>query len=239
MSKIEYKREFLDIVYDLSKINNTVVFKKSEDKDKIFIFTSDSAKLITYRLEAPIEYFNIPEDQIAFYKYGEFYTFLNVFHNPEFKFKRNKIIISEGDSKFNYLLVEPDLIKVPQPKKINFGECDLKFNLTSTTIDNLSKMINSLIKAKQIKIYGNENKINMNIFADGYDNSFEKSFDVEQISDFSGDFSFNIYSDLITSMPNKKDYIFHLKFIDHNRAFVKATLIHENINLDIYTAHKK
>jgi hypothetical protein len=226
---IVFNSEIFNLIKDLSSINNSIIFEKNDGK--VLITRSDSEKTIVYRLETPMEYFDFNKDEIAFYNYNEFYQFLTVFRSPTMLLEGNKIILSEGESKFNYIIQNPEAITSPRPKKPNFNDPDVEFVLDANTLDEISKM-NALIKAKHAKIFGNGETINIRLFNNLHDNSFDKKISVKNLTNFDNEFDFNIFTDIFTKIPLKRDYKVSIK----KEGFVKMSLVDENISLDIYTA---
>ena len=229
MQKIEYQREILDLVKDLTEINNSVIFEK--DNNKVVVKRADAEVTLAYILEAPAKFLNYGDDQIAFYNYSEFYQFFNAFDSPELKRVKNKLIISESNSKIEYLLSNPESI-TPGPKRIQFDSPDIKFVLNSSDLDEITKM-NALISAKKAKIIGDTKSISVIIYNSLHENSFEKKFKIENLTGFKDNFEFVISSDLFSKVPQKKDYISEIK----KEGFVKMSLNNEKIGLNIFTGY--
>jgi hypothetical protein len=226
---IVFNSEIFTLIKDLSAINNSIIFEKNEGK--VLVTRSDSEKTIVYRLETPAEYFDFNKDEIAFYNYNEFYQFLTVFRGPTMVLEGNKIVLSEGESKFNYIIQNPEAITSPRPKKPNFNSPDIEFDLDANTLDEISKM-NALIKAKHAKIFGNGEIVNIRLFNNMHDNSFDKKIPVKNLTNINEDFEFNIFTDIFTKIPLKRDYKVSIK----KEGFVKMSLVDQNVSLDIYTA---
>jgi len=93
-------------------------------------------------------------------------------------------------------------------------------------------MIN-LIKPKKAQITTKGNKATIKIFNNLHDNTFEKTFKVDNITDKEIDFV--IFSDTFDQFPMKRNYVFEIK----ENGFVKISLVDENMSLDVYTARIK
>jgi hypothetical protein len=229
MKKIEYRKEIFDIVNDLSQINNSVIFEKEDDK--VVIKAIDAEKTIAYVLEAPKSFFDFEDDQIAFYNYNEFYQFFRAVEAAEMKKTESMITLCGHNSKISYLLSNPESIG-PSAKRPGYANSDLKFNLTAYDLSEIIKM-NSLIKAKRARIYGDSKSINIRLYNDLHDNSFEKTYDIENLSGFDKEFDFAIFSEHFEKLPSKKDYVVEIKCA----GFVKFSLANNDINLNIYTGY--
>lgn len=231
MKKIEYRKELFDIVNDLSQINNSVIFEKEDDK--VVIKTVDAEKTIAYVLEAPKSFFDFEEEQIAFYNYNEFYQFFRAVEAAEMKKTDKTITLCGHNSKISYLLSNPESID-SSSKRPSYANSDLKFNLPAYDLSEIIKM-NSLIKAKRAKIYGDGKSINIRLYNDLHDNFFEKSYVVENLSGDEKEFNFAIFSEHFEKLPPKKDYVVEIK----RTGFVKFALANNDINLNIYTGYVK
>jgi hypothetical protein len=235
--KVEFKQEIFDVVKDLSLINNSVIFSKSEEGDKILVKRKDIEQTIAYILEVPVDYFNFHTSDIAFYNYNEFYQYLKAFDNPELKVDENKIYMLENNSKIDYILSDKESIaKEGSINNVKFLNPDISIKLSSTDLDEIVKM-NSLIRAKKAKLYGNlKDGISIKIFNNQHENSFEKTFAAEKIAeDFDGKVDFTIFSDMFTKIPQKRNYLIEIK----KEGYIKISLIDENIKLSVYTGFVK
>lgn len=238
MSKIEYKEELFNIVKDLSLINNSIIFIKSEDKSKVLVKRRDIEQSIAYILEVPVSYFNFETEDVSFYNYNEFYQYINAFDNPEIKMDNNKIYIYENNSKVNYILSDKEsLAKEGILNNIKFENSVVKFNLSSSELDEIVKM-SSLIRAKKAKIIVEGNTITVRVYSNQHENSFEKIFTKAELLDknnnpivFSESIEFIIFSDIFNKIPQKKNYTVEIK----KEGFIKIKLVDENINLSVYT----
>jgi hypothetical protein len=234
MYKVNYNPGLLDILKDLSRIDMSVIFEKDE-KNNVVVKRADTEQTIAYQLKAPSEYFSVQDDKIAFYMYNEFYQYYKAFSDgdPEISIDNNKIFLSLNESKSDYKLSSPESIK-DGPKSINFTNPDIKFNLTSKDLDEFSRMI-ALIKPKKIQIFGTGDKITLKIFNNIHENTFEKTFHVENFGEIDDEIDFVIFSETLDCLPIKRDYTIEIK----KQGFVKISLIDENISLDIFTGKVK
>lgn len=232
MSKIQYNKELFELLKDLSSINTQVVFEKNEEGN-VLIRRADSESTIAYQLVAPNEYFAFEDEQIAFYNYPEFYQYLTAFKTAELSIMDKSVTIKEGSSMTKYLLTNPESIPAG-PKSINFTDPDIRLNLSSVELDELLKMI-GLINSKKTQIVGNGKKITFKVYNNLHDNTFEKTFDVENLTDFEDEVDFVMFSDTFKNLPPKRDYVIEIK----SQGFIRISLVDENVKLDIYTGRVK
>lgn len=232
MSKvIEYKKEFLDLIKDLTDINNKIRLQK--EGDKIVVRRADEEVTIAYMLDAPINYFNI-EDELGFYNYTDFYGYLKALQDPKIKLDNNKLILDTGSEKVDYILTNPDSTG-KSPQDAEFTNVDFEFKLSVTDLDVIRNMIGQ-IKASRAKITTiDNNKVSIRIYNSLHDNSLVKTFDIKNLSDFSENVEFTIFSDIFLQIPAKRDYVINVI----NRGFMKVSLQHEAINLNIFTGRVK
>jgi hypothetical protein len=231
MNAVAYKSELFDVLKDLTAINNQVIFEKQDDK--VMIRRSDAESTIAYQLLAPKEYFAFDEEKLAFYNYMEFYQYFRAINTPEIFIDGAKIFIKSGSAKVDYILSNPESIQAG-PKSINFKSPDIKFCLSSADHDELMKMIN-LIKPKKAQITSNGENVKVKLFNNLHDNTFEKTFDIENVSKNKDEIDFVIFSETFENIPLKRDYTIEIK----KEGFIKISLVDENLSLDIYTGKIK
>ncbi len=235
--KISYKKELFDIINDLTCINESIAFERVEDI--VMVRKSDKMKTTPYILKAPAEYFDFdntdPESGnniIAFYKYAEFYRYLNTIKNPELTLDDPKIIISRGgNSKVNikYPLSDEEGI-INGPKKFNLPPWDITFVLPREDLDEIVK-INGLVKGAKAQLSCVDDVLTIDIYSSDHEQAFDKEFKCDRISDMSEDFSFIINGDRFSLLPSKRDYNVNIS----SQGMVNMSLIHDDIEFDFYT----
>ena len=224
-TKLEYDKEILSLINDLSTINPSIILEKNGDQ--ILINRTNPATTIAYRLTTDASGLNFEGDEIAFHTYQEFYQLLTCFEDPSIKQNDNKVIISEKNSKINYLLSDADTIK-RGPKEFLFTDADIELELSSVDIKELVKMI-GLLNSNKVILSCKSNKIDVCLSNSDHDNSFNKVYDAtsEEIEDF----ELVISTDIFTLSP-KGDYKISVK----KEGIAKFELMHEKVKLDLYTA---
>lgn len=232
MSKVQYNSELFDLLKDLTSINTQVIFEKDSDGN-VLVRRADSESTIAYQLVAPKHYFDFQYDQIAFYNYPEFYNYFKALGEPEIDIDQKSVILKSGSSKGSYLLSNPESIAAG-PKSINFKDPDIRLRISSEELDELLKMI-GLINSKKTQVFGDGKKITFKVFNNLHDNTFEKSFDIENLTNFDDEIDFIMFSDTFKNLPAKRDYVIEVK----SQGFVRISLVDDNVSLDIYTGRVK
>jgi len=234
VKKVEYNKEMLSLLNDLCSINESIIVKKVNEGKALMVQRANNAKSIAYRLGMNPEVFNFDGDEVAFYKFAEFYQLLSCFETPELSQIDNKFIISKDKSKINYLLSEPESI-TKGPSNIRFQDPSVSIKLESSDIKELKKMIGLLV-AKNTRFTCKDNKADITCYNSNHDNSFTKTYDTETCDK---DIRFSISSEIFTVIPDG-DYKIELmqKTTPSNKEIHQArfTLIKENIALEIFTA---
>lgn len=221
---VEYNKDSLSLINELCSINESIVILKTDGQ--LTIQRSNNAKSIAYRLILPDTSFNIDGDSVGFYKFPEFYQLISCFNNPNIlQATDNKLIIEKDKSKINYLLSDVETLS-KGPKKINFGESDAKFVLNTAELKELKKMV-GLLTAKNIRLDVSGNSIDVTLYNNNHDNSFNRVYDCESTETF----EYSISSDILTIIP-EGDYTIELV----KSGIVRFTLIRENVSLEIFTA---
>jgi len=227
---IEFKKEFVDLINELTCINPSVAIMREDDR--IFVSQSDKFQTLPYILSAPYNYFDI-SDTIAFYKFADFHRYFSSVKDPALQLKENSnsIVISGkvAKTKINYRLSSEDGVS-NGPREVLFGDGDALFTLTKDDLDEIVK-INNLVKGDKAKIRCVGDKVNIRFYKNGSDNDFEKEFDCERTSENEEDFEFEILANRFENIPNKRDYAVYLS----RESFIKISLIHEDIELNIYS----
>lgn len=236
MANIEYKRELFDLVNDLTAINKSVAFERMTVTDesgnvveeKIAIRKSDKNRTIVYLLKVPVNYFDI-DSTVAFYDYANFYKFLTSIKDVKLTLNEDKMILAGNGIKLHYLLSDEEGI-INGPKKINFNNPDVRFTLTKEDLDEIVRL-NSLVKGNKANISCVGNTLTIKFYTNSSDNSFEKTFECERLTDYEMDIDFTIFANRFEYLPSKRDYVFDISA----KKYIQISLIHEEIELLVYT----
>lgn len=221
---VEYNKESLSLINDLCSITESIIIQK--DGDKLLILRNNNSRSVVYRLILPKTSFNIEGDSIGFYKFPEFYQLLSCFSSPNIlQASDNKLIIESDKSKINYLLSDIESL-TKGPKKITFESPEATFELSSSELKELKKMI-GLLTAKNIKLSCSKKNIDVTLYNSGHDNSFDKTYECKSTEDF----EFPIASDIFTVIP-EGDYTISIM----KAGMVRFSLKRENVSLEIFTA---
>ena len=223
---IIYNKDLFDFVSNLTAINNSIAFERVGDR--VVVRKSDKNKTLPYILSVPAEYFDI-EDTVAFYKYDHFYKFMSTLKRPNLKIKEDRMIMSGKGIRVNYMLSDPEGI-INGPKTVEFDNWNIRFTLTKEDLDEIVK-INTLVKGTKARIRCEDNSILITIYSSGSDNSFEKEFEAERLTDNDDTFEFTILSNRFEFLPSKRDYSIDIS----QEKFMRMSLIHEEIEFDMYS----
>ena len=223
---MEFKKEYLDLVKDLSPINPCIIFDK--DEDNVIIKRSDASNSIIYTLEAPKDNFNFEAEDIAFYNYPEFHQILSVFDEPKLiESAENRITISEKQSKINYRISDSEVIPKVQGEG-HFESPDCEFTITVEQLDKIKKMI-GLISSEKIrfKVTKDSEDVICDFFNLSHSNNWEKPYSLDSISEET--FELIISAKIFTLMP-RNSYVISIK----EDGIVKLNYVHDEYKLDIY-----
>jgi hypothetical protein len=233
---IEYKRELFDFVNDLTAINPSIAFERIFDEsynaDRICVRKSDKNRSLVYTLSVPVEYFDIKET-VAFYMYSNFYKFLTSIKNVKLSVDGNLMVLNGSGVKLNYILSDEEGI-TNGPKSIGFKDPAVRFTLTAEAIDEIVKL-NSLVKGSKAKISCIGTAITVTIYTTDSDNSFEKTFECERLTDYEDDIEFVIFSNRFEYLPSKRDYVVDITANN----YIRISLINETFDFNMYTGVAK
>jgi len=234
-NKVEYNKDMLSLLNDLSAINESVIINKNDKK--LSVQRANNARSIAYRLSMESSVFNFSGDQVSFYKFPEFFQLLSCFDSPELHQTDDKLVISKDKCKINYLLSDPETL-TKSPKQIQFDNPQVEFKLSTADIKELKKMI-GLLTAKNTKFTCAKNKVDITCYNSGHDNSFSKSYPTDKCTK---DLSFAISSDVFPVIP-EGDYVIELmeKPLPNSKdgktiSIVRFTLQKKDTALEIFTA---
>lgn len=201
MKSIEFDPITLKVISDLSKIvkikdSNTHPIKITKNDEGIHIKAGNAGRSVVFTLDAPSYNFNFEGEEICFYDYNEFFSYINVFEAPtitqgtigEGNAETEAVIISEGRRKLSYPLSDAEVIK-GSLKNIKWDECDARFNFSADNLAQLKKILSLLGSSKdneiKMKFVGNEvtitasTQLNKNSYEDVYELAEEVETDFE------------------------------------------------------------
>jgi len=223
---INYKRELFDLINDLTSISPSIGFEC--DETSVIVRKCDEERTIPYILTAPIDYFGITET-IAFYNYPNFYSFMDMIKDAKLTYNGNVLNIDGATTKINYTLSDEGSI-INGPSSIAFNDADYTFVLSRDELDEIVKMKN-LVKAKRCIITCDDDVVKLKMYTDETSHSVVKEFVGDNVSDIEDVIKFEVSADRFSHLPPKRDYTVHIK----KEKFMKFSLMHDEINLDIYS----
>jgi hypothetical protein len=230
---IQYDKNYLSLIDSLGVISSKVLIKNGEQL-KIFNGNAGSESTLFYELIAPVEKFIFEGKEIAFNNFKEFFQILNCYSAPTLSLKDNKILIKKDKSKFNYVLSDPEQIRLDM--EIEFDSHDVSFKVTEADLVEIKKLI-GLVRASDKKdsvvwtdLTSKENNLNMVFKTAEHNNSFERECTCETVKD---DAKITIVADVFTALPkgNYSGYI-------NNEGIVKFVLEDNEIILNIFVGGK-
>lgn len=203
---VQYNAPYFELIKNLTAISPGIIFSRDSASKQIVVNRTNKGRSIFFKVTAPEEYFQFSSsvDKVAFYNFAEFYNLMNAIGCSKLIHKDNKIIIESAIGKVNYVLSAPETL-AKSPTKINVSDPDMSFNLSSETLIELKK-INSMMNAKYAKISNQEKSITIKLFNSAHENSFDKIFVPETVSEDIEDFDFPIYSDVFSKIPTSMNY---------------------------------
>lgn len=223
---VKFKKDFLNLVNDLTTINPSIIFEKNAEKS-IMIKRTDPAVTVAYVLSASSDSFDFGKEPLAIYNYPEFYQLINVFEEPQMIVEENKIIICSKKSKVKYLVSDVESIS-KGPKEITFPEDYVSLKLNKDILKNVKKMI-GLIKAEKVAFAIDDDVIIVRCFNDSHSNSWEDEFKLEKDSEKK--FNIVISSKVFTLLP---DYDYSLNIA--KAGIVRFKYTNESVNLEVFVA---
>ncbi|MFW6272861.1 MAG: hypothetical protein ACOC2U_03680 [bacterium] len=227
MSKdVKFDREFLNLVQNLTKINSSILFERSDDNG-VIIKRKNPAGSIAYILSASEDSFDFDEEEIAFYNFPEFAQMLSVFKSPNIKQDENRLVISENKSKIKYVVTDPEIIS-RGPNKVNFGDADATMVIDRDLLKEIRSMI-GILDSENIKLKISDNNITVVCYNSNHDNQWENTYDIE--NSLGKDFELTIKSEVFVHIPDG-NYKMELK----EAGIVKFAYQSDIVNLDIFVA---
>lgn len=230
---ISYSKVYFQTIKDMTRFSPQIVLSKKEGN--IVINQRNADETIAFTITAPESNFGFDSETIAFFNYGEFHNFLELFTNPNIEIDKSKIILSESTSKTEYILSNPEACKVGDD--IKWKNPDIRFELPQKELENFvkaSSLFNSSEPIKKARIVGNGDtisielvNININPKQKSYDKIFSKQFKVEKLSEC-GEYDFIVNREFFISSP-KRNYTVELK----KEGFLKMSHTEEGISVDI------
>jgi hypothetical protein len=231
MQKVNYSSDFLEIVKDLSSINESIIFDK--EQDKVFVRRMNDTKTTAYILEVDVDNFNFDGDVLCIYRYNEFYRYFKFFSNPEIFKDDRLLILSQDNAQIHYPLYEKEACLPEGPKSFNFPTSVISLTLTKDNIEKFIK-VSSLNNAKKAQVFGNEKNMTVKLFNSNYEVSYDQKFEVNSLNNFIGEYDFTYFLEFFTKIPVRN---YKMEFSDNG--YLKLNLIDDSMKLTIFTSSVK
>lgn len=230
VTPVKFKKETLNLINDLAAINNQIVIGKDEKDKNAVIKSANPAETLAYIFTTKKDNFSFDGDELAFYKFSEFYQMLSCFAEPTINQNLNKLVISEKTAKLNYLLTDASIIQ-KGPSSIKFVNPDYSIKIEKAGLAELEKMVGLLeTENVSISIKKNSAKATIKLFNSDHNNSFEKSFTLDE-KNGQEDFEIKFSAEIFRYAP-KEDYTVDIK----KEGILRFAFENENANVQLFTA---
>jgi len=198
----------MDVLKNFSEINQSIVIKEGNEIKTISALKNILSKATVAE--------NFPKD-FAIYDLPTFIGIQSTMSEPDFDFKDDCMVMSEGRGKGKYFYAEPSLVVTPPEKEIEMPESDIKFELKEDDFENIMKKANilkladvclkSCTKSNSMYLYTtNKNNDTSNDYSvkvgDGVAKQFNVVFKRENLKIIPGDYDVTI-SNGISHFVNK------------------------------------
>lgn len=229
MSNLNYKKNVISTINNLSIINSSIIIRKNEDK--ILINQQSPSTTLAYNFSAPKDSFDFNGEEVAFHNFPDFYRLFSYFGTPKLFQKDNFITITEKNSKIDYKVSDSENItEGPGPNDIDFADPEITFELKKEDIVEIEKMI-AMLESEEavIKSFPDKKFVTIKLTNNDFDNSFTKKYDTKKNEQ---EHEMRISTEVFSNIP-KGDYLFEVR----TAGIIRVTLQNvENVFLSVYTA---
>jgi len=209
---MELSENTLDILKNFSGINQNLMFREGNT-----VKTMSEARNILASAEITEAF----PQQFGVYDLNEFINVLGLVDKPRLKFEDSHVIVgdSTGRSKVKYFFSPEETLTTPS-KDIKMPSCEVKFTLTSDTLNKLKRAASALGHS-EVSITGKNGVLSLSVIdsQNSTSNAFTIDVDAEEMPDdvafnfimsisnlkiIPGDYSVEISSKLITQFTHKE-----------------------------------
>ena len=183
----------MGILQNFSKINQNIMIKQGKKLKTISIMKNILAEA------------DITEDfdkDFGIYDLNEFLTVLSLGNQADLDFSNdNHVTINGGNSKIKYFFSDPNVLVVP-PENFNAPECDVRFALSGSTIENIQKAA-SVMQLPDVIIAPDNGKITIKVtdVKNPTSNDYTETLDT-----YDGpDFNFHLKTENLKVIPGDYD----------------------------------
>ena len=183
----------IGILQNFSKINQNIMIKQGKKLKTISIMKNILAEA------------DITEDfdkDFGIYDLNEFLTVLSLGNQADLDFSNdNHVTINGGNSKIKYFYSDPNVLVVP-PENFNAPDCDVRFVLSGSTIENIQKAA-SVMQLPDVIITPDNGKITIKVtdVKNPTSNDYTETLDT-----YDGpDFNFHLKTENLKMIPGDYD----------------------------------
>ena len=183
----------IGVLQNFSKINQNIMIKQGKKLKTISIMKNILAEA------------DITEDfdkDFGIYDLNEFLTVLSLGNQADLDFSNdNHVTINGGNSKIKYFYSDPNVLVVP-PENFNAPDCDVRFVLSGSTIENIQKAA-SVMQLPDVIITPDNGKITIKVtdVKNPTSNDYTETLDT-----YDGpDFNFHLKTENLKVIPGDYD----------------------------------
>lgn len=229
--QVTYDKVALEVISELSAINQSIVIEEDSDDDTmITVKGADSNKSIAYIFKAPKEAFDFSGDDCSFFNYHEFYNLFSLFDSPSIIQDDTTIKLREGSSELEYRLTDSELIK-KSFNKVKFEDPDVNFVLDADLLKKIKTLSGKTnVNAEYIKFSVKDDELTYTLYNERHHNTFKETIEVKNPdgAEFDIENSIRIF--------NKIPFASY-KVAMKEEGLIQFTMVREDdINVVIYTA---
>lgn len=235
LSKIEYKKDFINIMQDLNILVPGVIIYKQDGE--LFVLRKNSNE-VYYRFMAPLSYFDFKGDYFAIRDFSEFNSFLKTTKDPEIFDADSHVLVKDANAQFQYPLTDEDwfLLDLKALQRQDGSWMNITFTQKPAFECKIDKFIVKEIKTVSSKITNTcitlsvkDNIMTLDCDMGREYPSWQKNY--KSLIDTDAECEFKIYTDIFNFLPSGT---FVLQ-VDEEGS-IKLTLEHDEVRLDIIAA---
>lgn len=220
---VTFNKEVLSLISELTSINTAIKIVKTEE-GRLLIKSQNPSLSIAYILETEASSFNFIGDELAFYDYSSFFSWVTSLNITSItQTDEVMLTLGAGKNKVVYQSSDPDIIKGTR-FAVEFEDPDATFVLNSVDLKELLKVIGLLKSSKDfntIKLTFDGDKVAAKLYNGDTSNTFETEFPLS--FPVSEEFSIRISDEVLRVIPQKYNYVFEVK----QEGLVKISLKNE------------
>jgi hypothetical protein len=221
---IEFKKDCIEYINDMAKINPLIRISKDGDKLNIIRLSVDQS--IFAKMTMDIKGFEFVDDEISFIDFPDFYRFFKLFKEPNISQDNNALVIEENNSKIKYVLSHLDTVPSSSVRNIKFEDVIAEWEWDYSDILKIQKMA-GMFKVDGVGITVKKDKLKVTV-GDKLGNCFSEEYDIETGNPNINE-SYKFQLQTFTVLP-KAAYNVAIS----GDGIIKFSLIDDNVDFDIY-----